>query len=482
MDYSSATTPLRDALAFVTGRDDENNEPSSNPWIWFWQAMAGDFNEDRSGAQLGMDAAISMIPLVDQICDIRDLIANCRKLHHNVSDTWAWVSLVLTLIGLFPVLGSLLKGILKMFFVWVRRCGGDAGVKAMEPAMTWIITFLRRRDVQVYLRRHQIDEVFGWLANEVRALKARVNVAALLAAFDDAIRVLEGLVNKVSLIPATGKKAVEILEMVKKIRLRADEQFEKILAKPLGWLDAFAKRLDNEALLKRYGRLDAHNIHFRGDLPEAAAVTLMRKGPPLPPWLDQGKPSRWTKADFKEHESIVKEAADEGYPKLTQSNVESFHRLRTDDIKGPARLYRVLSPSSKGMSDCWVTEAVFHKLQSEADPRSAWRRYLAVWPHWNVNGQFVVYDIKRSETLLVWRGEASAQELDGVLANRYLEGGWEQIIFKIPDADIRHDVVRQYQRLGPGKTRLGNPIDYLTFKAISLYTTQPCPSRIDCNA
>jgi hypothetical protein len=172
-------------------------------------------------------------------------------------------------------------------------------------------------------------------------------------------------------------------------------------------------------------------------------------------------------SEFSKGRNIVDEAAERGYPKLNQTNVESFHSLRTDEIPGPARLYRILSPSSKGMSDCWVSEEVFRNLQSEADPRSAWRRYLAVWPQWNVNGQFVIYDVKRGETLLVWRGEASAQKLDKkLLPDRYLEGGWEQIIFNIPEGDIRHDVVRQYERLGPSKTRLGNPIDYPTYKAL----------------
>ncbi len=105
------TTQMRDALAWMTNDQEKAKEPSTNPFEWFWEAMQGDFNEDRSTCQLVIDAAISMIPLVDQVCDVRDLIANCSKLRKDLTDTWAWVALALTLIGLFPFLGSLAPGV-----------------------------------------------------------------------------------------------------------------------------------------------------------------------------------------------------------------------------------------------------------------------------------------------------------------------------------------------------------------------------------
>ena len=89
-------TQMRDALAWATNEPTKAKEPSSNWFVWFWEAVEGDFNEDRSTSQILVDAGISMIPLVDQLCDIRDLIANCKKLVRDYKDTWAWVALVLT--------------------------------------------------------------------------------------------------------------------------------------------------------------------------------------------------------------------------------------------------------------------------------------------------------------------------------------------------------------------------------------------------
>lgn len=118
-------TQMRGALAWATGKEEpEEHEPSSNPFVWFWEAVEGDFNDDRSTAQILVDAGISMIPLVDQVCDLRDLIANCRKLTKDHTDIWNWVGLVLTLIGLFPSLGSLVKGVLKIVFLALYEKSG----------------------------------------------------------------------------------------------------------------------------------------------------------------------------------------------------------------------------------------------------------------------------------------------------------------------------------------------------------------------
>lgn len=457
-------TQLRNALAWVTDDQEKAQEPSTNPFEWFWEAMQGDFNEDRSTGQLVIDAAISMIPLVDQVCDVRDLIANCNKLRKDVTDTWAWVALVLTLIGLFPFLGSLVKGVLKIFFGFVRRLGGAAVIKAVDLAMTWVITFLRRRDVQKYLRLKKVDHVFIWLAKEIRIVRAKVNVGALMAAFDRGIKLLEGMAAKVTYVPVIGAKALSCLQTVRHIRLSANNYMARALAPVLDILDKVALRLDREALEQMPGIVNVNNIHYRGALPEASAVTLMRKDPP-PSWLSVGNKAAFPALQYSRLKPLVDAKVAKGWPPLTQQNVESFATLVAGEIKGPARLYRILAPNSRAMSDCWVTEEVFHQLKAQADPRAAWRKHLAVWPDWNVNGQFVVYEVKAGETLKMWKGKASTQ-MKANLPDRNLEGGWEQVVFNVSRADTRNDVMRYYTRNGGKQSRLQNAISQDAFNKL----------------
>lgn len=293
-------TQMRDALTWATkdqakAKDDDEYV---NPAVWFWEAIQGDFNENRSTKQLVLDAAISMIPLVDQLCDVRDLIANCKKLKEDSSDTWAWVALVLTLIGLFPFLGSAVKGVLKVFFAFVRRAGENHIIHGVDIALTWVVTLLRREAFQRYLKFHKVDDVFHYFAVQIRVIHRKINRSALMAAFDSGIAAIKGLVKKVEDIPFVGPKAQKALETVLWVRQRADAKFAQISRMIDDIFDAIVLRLEKESMLSQRGIVNANNIHFRGTLPEAAALPLMRNTNPSPSWLNDGDPTKLLPQDY----------------------------------------------------------------------------------------------------------------------------------------------------------------------------------------
>lgn len=461
------TTQLRDALAWLTNDQPTDQAPSKSPWEWFWEAVQGDFNENRTTGQILTDAAISMIPLVDQICDVRDLVANCKKIHEDVSDTWAWVALILTLVGLIPVLGSLVKGVLKVFFAFVRRAGGDHVIKAVDDAMTWVVTLLRRRSFQKYLRDHKIDEVFKWLANKVRQVQSQVNTPTLLGLFDKAIITLQKMVNKVEYLPGVSKRANSSLQKVLAIRRLARKGMNSAVKEVDEIFQVIIRRLDHAAIQQRHGILDTTNIHFRGAIPESSAVPLMRNKRTRPDWVTEG-PAKFDEADPLLYDPVVKAFTTQGWPPLTETNIKSFHKLTADEIKGPARLYRIIAPTSGGMGDCWVTEKIFNDLMNSSDPKAAWRRYLAVWPDWNVDGQFVIYDIKANESLKVWRGQASSQTKDS-LPGLSLDGGWEQLIFKVDRSTGLNDEMR-YFKVKPEKSQFNWQDRGITYSEFSKLT------------
>lgn len=458
------STQLRDALAWATNEPEPQHEASSNPFVWFWEAVEGDFNENRTTAQILVDAGISMIPLVDQVCDIRDLIADCKKLVHDSSDKAAWVSLALTLIGLFPTLGSLVKGVLKIFFAYLRRGGGTVAAKSVDTAMTWVIAFLRRREVQAFLNTRRIDEVFQWLAAEIKALRGKINPAAMVAAFDRGIKVLEYLANRVSLVPVIGAKAKHALSQVKEVRLKADKHLAEALAPVHNFLKTILDKLELQILQKQHGIVDTANVHFRGVIPESNAVALMRKRNPK--FLSSTGDRFFDPVDREKARKIVDNlsakfdstgrprSVTEQFPNLSNQSIASFHKLEAHIIRGPARIYRILSPSSRAMSDCWVTEEIFKKLQSAPNPKEAWHRHLGVWPDWNANGQFVILDIKAGETLNVWKGAAASQR-KATLPGHHLEGGWEQLVIDIVPGDIRADTMKYYKKVGNQNPKLG---------------------------
>ena len=459
-------TQVRDGMAWATGADEKAIQPNDNPWTWFFEAIQGDFNENRSTAQILTDAAISMIPVVDQICDLRDLVANSKKLSKDPDDKWAWVSLALTLVGLLPVVGSLLKGVLKIFFSFVARCDGGNVAKAVQHGMSWVVTFLRRRDVQLYLRKKKIDEVFSWAVIQVRIVRNSLDVPKLIDALGKCVSVLERCVEKVAIIPKIGDFATAVLSDVKKVQMGAQEGLNTAHHNVVSVLDEIIQALERTHLHARFGILDVGNVHFRGGLPESVSITLMRTAAKMPRWLTVGNVLKWKEAKVSAYASMVSSAVKKGWPSLSEQNILSFHRIVQDEIKGPARLYRIISPNSRAMGDCWVSEDVFRKLQASPDPRTSWRKYLAVWPDWNVNGQFVIFDVKPGENLKVWRGPASSQAKKSH-PDAHLEGGWEQIIFKIDRSDSRNDSVRYYKEDRLNDNKITSTLDQVQYDKLS---------------
>ncbi|RZG10520.1 hypothetical protein EXT47_23760, partial [Pseudoalteromonas sp. CO342X] len=72
-----------------------------------WGTLQGDFNQNPSTSQIVVGTLISMIPIIDQVMDLRDIIANVMLLTDDdeANDTDAWLAFTLTGIGLVPVVG-----------------------------------------------------------------------------------------------------------------------------------------------------------------------------------------------------------------------------------------------------------------------------------------------------------------------------------------------------------------------------------------
>ena len=280
---------LREALAFISEQYKSAEDGGKNVFVWLWESIQGDFNQERTTGQIVFDTAISMIPGVDQVCDVRDIIANCKQINDDKSNSWAWIALVLTLIGLIPTLGSLLKGVLKIFFLFIRRFGLNHLVRAVDEAMSWVITLLRRREVAKYWKAMRWDRVFHELANQTRVVRGLVTKAQLLKAFDRAVLLMRKLLGKVADIPLVGRRAQETIDLVVGIRKIADNYIGQVLAPVQHILDAIIKRLEFEDLVQRRGIVNAGNFHFTGTLPEAHAVSLMRRVDPSPVVAWQGE-------------------------------------------------------------------------------------------------------------------------------------------------------------------------------------------------
>src|SRR6266850_546855 len=107
----------------------------------------------------------------------------------------------------------------------------------------------------------------------------------------------------------------------------------------------------------------------------------------------------------------------EGWPNLPGSETRNFNSAEPVTLAPGKKIYRIIDDSSNPAGGYW----------SESLPanRAEWRGNYAVKTDWNTNGKYVEYTVPEGPGLNVWRGETSAQQLQG--SNFYLPGGGQQI-------------------------------------------------------
>lgn len=403
---------------------------------WIWNVIEGDFADEQSNAQVITGTVISMIPGVDQICDVRDLVANCKKVNEDTSNTWAWVAMALTLIGLFPELGSLAKGGGKIMFAYGRKSVFQVGTKALESGF-WIKSkpfvekgvgklnqYLQTPVVRKTLSKLRIYNPYHFLSGKAASLAGHVNVGALLAAFDKVLDVLRAFVDKIKRwgSAAMGTRAGQLLQMIIGIRNKANQMLKNALAPVTNWLENLARRLELQGDMSYRAMTNSTNPHHfaRVTLDAEEAHFVKAK----PDWVDDAG-----QLPFRALEDSP--AIPKGWPDIsdtsknpaTKGKYDTFHSAKPAVIPPGEKIYRVVDPGSTDDNICWMREAEFKALKSKSD----WRRRFAVWGGWNRNGEYVTYVVPPGEGLKVWDGPTGSQRLKKG-SNYTLEGGAKQLV------------------------------------------------------
>lgn len=420
---------------------------------WVWEVLQGDFNDNASTAQMVTGTIISMIPFVDQICDVRDLVANCRSIKQEPDNTWRWVALVLTLIGLFPGLGSLFKGCFKVAFASMRKVGAASGVTPrialhVDEAVAQLNRFLERPEIVKSLKALKWDNPYKILAANLRTLAAKVNTGALLSAFNQAKNAAESLLNLVKKWGSSSLavKADELIAMISAVHRKADRKLAEAVKPVQDYLTQLARRLDIEADMAHRAYLETVNQHAFKKLTEAEEVAAFGKA--KPGWVDT--------TGIEAHPGLAQAPlAKPGWPGTKA--YDTFHTMNPITIPPGTKLYRIVDPKSKDNSICWMTEIEFNKLKSKDD----WRRRFAVWANWNSNGEFVTYTVPPGPGLNVWEGVTASQRMERT--NYVLEGGAIQLVVDPSHMEKKHISLRQktswgYDELGTKNDFVGVPV------------------------
>ena len=429
----AATNDTLGALNEVQGQDKPEDIGLGE---WIWGALQGDFNADRSAGQVGFDMVVSLIPVVDTVCDLRDLCANIRQFSKEPSNKVTLFFIVTTIVGFVPEIGTVVKSTLRLVWVYLRpiiQHADDivnvekllaAAHRACDAALPKITEYLQHNRVVKWATDGKLPDIYRFVSTTIRDASDKLSPAMLGRLLNAKCDDLKSLLQKIRpIVPTTVRERIDdFIKLIDTKRRAMSSAIQEIIRPVRTVLKIVAKRLDDQAW---HVQTYQTNRGWIAPISESGSAKLIN-----------GKPPKWAKKTtgplvhppLDMENDAIKALMQEHprHPPLQDWLVRTFSergKIRADVIKGPAKLYRIVDPSNEGAGIFWMTEKEYRAIKN----RDEWRSKFAVKPEWNQNGWVVEYEVKVGEVLPVWRGPAASQELKG--ANYYLEGGGEQIVF-----------------------------------------------------
>lgn len=165
---------------------------------WIWGTVQGDFNENQSPSQIAANAILGLIPVVDQIMDVRDIIAGVKSIveYYGMEqeqreglegflglsyEAWLWLNLFIIVIGCIPEVGSLVKGVLRGLIRFLLDNVDRAGnLSADKLRILWgylisIFNAFGTGNAHTWLKQLP-DKLDGWMTQASTRLKSCLDI------------------------------------------------------------------------------------------------------------------------------------------------------------------------------------------------------------------------------------------------------------------------------------------------------------------
>lgn len=399
---------------------------------WSWQTLQGDFNEDMSTGQIITNAIVTAVPVVDQVADLRDLIANGKLLiwEKRYTELGVWVGVFACLIGLVPSLGSLAKGVIKIIWknasemgrvlVYINKALHRTGMrvngyrfvaKLADDVVDQVGFVAQKFDEFLDLTAQKVSLLANVMPQgmlddaletieKVRGLKSRYLDAAAQAIRGRILRAVGDYATKAfAVLPGQSVIARRVTDMV--INYGPYRHWQKTMDRP-SW---------SPSLPEPKGSTVPDNAEFQAfrkssDLRIAKWYDELLSDPKLP---DSIRKVAKTSPDFFKNNILGSFAEKPVIKELGKyENIPAEEQVK--------ELYRVIGKEEDQTGGFWSRS---QPSNSEAE----WRRDNAVRQDWNAAGAYVVAEVPPPDHALVGQiGPQSSRNSPGEV----LPGGGEQ--------------------------------------------------------
>jgi hypothetical protein len=249
---------------------------------WIWGTVQGDFNDKQSICQIAVNTILGLIPVVDQILDVRDIIAGLKNIiffymesdeeqaKHDDSlglsyEAWLWLGVFLIAIGCIPTLGSAVKGVLKGIIRGLQDAGKSAsGLSAAQLRHIWeeALRILNRLGVSQGNAHRWLKELVGKLPGLMDDAAARIRDA--IDSIQKLVDLAEASARRLSGTVISKVNADDVIARAKR--------FKTALAKTYNRLEEMKRRL-NDWISEQL------NVILKGKAPEVKSGSLNADAP-----------------------------------------------------------------------------------------------------------------------------------------------------------------------------------------------------------
>ncbi len=385
-----------------------------------YQALLGEFNEDPTVAAAVLDAAISCVPVVGEVADVRDIIAitiRWRRDPQKMTEVMEWISMSCCCLGLIPVAGGALKG--------MGRLVVHHPDVALEQAqqLVKLCNHTGSGNAESFLKTFKFKNYESQLLQVVDKF------------FDAIIDVLDS-----PIMPSSTKSWIEFLTKLKKdareMIPKALDELDKLFSKAQGHIDEAGENTSKQ--------IEHVKSPTGADMPpqRSGEGGLSNKEP------QKGGKAQSGKAAIKETDAITwvtnnsGELAAKGLTNVKADNLLNFSAdivpyiasLKNQPIwrvHGPSvpnKKLEAMAPGTKapdtGIGGNWWGTGPMPKNAQE------WRETSAVLDEWNADGKITSITIREGRDIHAVNGGVAEQRL-----GQFLPGGGGQVLLNKEQLD-----------------------------------------------
>ena len=284
----AATDETLDGLNEVRGQEKPDDVGLGE---WIWGALQGDFNTGRSAGQIGFDMVVSLVPIVDTVCDLRDLCANIRQYRKDPTSKITLFFIATTVIGFVPELGTVVKSVLRLVWVYLKplvKHADDitdaskliaAASRACDTALPKITEYLQHNQVAKWATKGKLPDVYQFIAKTIREAADKISPARLSSLLNEKLNDLKALLQKIRpIVPSTIREQIDdFLKFVDANRRVISDAIKEFTQPVRTVLKVFAKKLDDQAWRVEIYRT---NRGWIAPISESGSARLINAKPP----------------------------------------------------------------------------------------------------------------------------------------------------------------------------------------------------------